>query len=55
MKYLREVRSALITAVLVFVAMQFLVAAMQPYLPLVLIGIVAITVGWMLYARATRL
>ncbi|MET3348988.1 UNVERIFIED_ORG: fatty acid desaturase [Arthrobacter sp. UYEF1] len=55
MKYLREVRAALVSAVLVFCAMQFLVAVMQPYLPLILIGIVVITVGWMLFARATRL
>lgn len=45
----------LMTAVVVFVVMQWLVAVMQPYLPLVLIGIVVTVVGMLLYSRATRL
>lgn len=55
MKWLKELRTMLLTALVVFVAMQLLVAVVQPYLPVILVCIVVITVGWFFYSRATRL
>lgn len=55
MKYLKELRTMLVTALVVFLAMQLLVAIIQPYIPIILAGIVVITVGWFFYGRATRL
>lgn len=55
MKYLKELRTAPVTALLVFLAMQFLVQIIQPYVPVILGAIVVITVGWFVYSRATRL
>lgn len=55
MKYLKEVRTMLLTALVVFLAMQVLVAVIQPYIPLILGAIVVLTVSWFFYSRATRL
>ncbi|WP_156507353.1 hypothetical protein [Arthrobacter sp. OY3WO11] len=55
MKYMREVRSALFIALAVFLAMQILLAVLQPYLIYILIGLVLTVVGMVLYGRATRL
>jgi hypothetical protein len=55
MKYLKEARTMLVTALVVFLAMQVLVQIIQPYVPLILGAIVVITVGWFVYSRATRL
>lgn len=54
MKWLRQLKSALITALVVFVAMQLLVAVIQPYIPLILIGIAVTTVGY-LFLMSRRL
>jgi hypothetical protein len=54
-KYLKELRTMLVTALVVFLAMQLLVAVIQPYIPIILIGVVVITVGWFFYSKATRL
>jgi uncharacterized membrane protein YccC len=55
MKWMQEIRTTLVTALVVFVAMQLLVAVIQQYIPIILIGIVVLTVGWFVYSRATRL
>ncbi len=55
MKYAKGLRDALITAVVVFLAMQVLVQIITPYIPMILIGVVVISVAWVFYSRATRL
>jgi len=55
MKWIKELRAALITALVVFLAMQLLIQIIQPFIPMILIGIVVITIGWFVYSRATRL
>lgn len=55
MKYLKEVRTMLLTAVLVVLLMNILTAIIQPWLPFLLVGLVVVTVGWFFYGRATRL
>ncbi|MDQ0672983.1 1,4-dihydroxy-2-naphthoate octaprenyltransferase [Pseudarthrobacter siccitolerans] len=55
MKYLKEVRTMLLTAVLVVLLMNILTAIIQPWLPFLLIGLVVATVAWLFYSRATRL
>ncbi|SDP33985.1 hypothetical protein SAMN04487914_108130 [Arthrobacter sp. ok909] len=55
MKYLKELRTMLVTALAVFILMNFLVQVIQPYVPIILIGVVVITLGWYAYSRATRL
>ena len=54
-KYLKEVRTMLLTAVLVVLLMNILTAIIQPWLPYLLVGLVVVTVGWFFYGRATRL
>jgi hypothetical protein len=54
-KYLKEARSMLITAVLVICAMNILMAIITPWLPLILGLLVVGTAGWFWYGRATRL
>ncbi|GAP53460.1 hypothetical protein AHiyo6_00250 [Arthrobacter sp. Hiyo6] len=55
MKYLKELRTMLVTALVVFVAMQVLITIIQPYVPVILGAIVVITVSWLVYGRITRL
>lgn len=55
MKYLKEVRTALVTALVVFLAMQVLMQIIQPFIPLIVIGVVVLSIGWYVYSRATRL
>lgn len=55
MKYLKEVRTMLLTAVLVVLLMNILTAIIQPWLPFLLAGLAVTTVLWLWYGRATRL
>lgn len=55
MKFMRQVKMALFTALAVFLAMQTLVAVLQPYLIYILIGLVLVPVGWFVYDRARNL
>jgi hypothetical protein len=44
-----QIRSWLVTALLVFVALNILLAVVRPFLPLIVVGIGLITVaGWLL-------
>ena len=49
-----QIRSWLITALLVFVAGNILLAIVKPLLPFILVGIALITVGGLLYRRGTH-
>ncbi|MDQ0923295.1 ABC-type nickel/cobalt efflux system permease component RcnA [Pseudarthrobacter sp. W1I19] len=55
MKYLKEIRTMLLTAVLVVVMMNILMAIIQPWLPVILVCLVVVTAGWFFYSRATKL
>lgn len=55
MKYLKELRAMLFSALAVFLMMQLLIAIIQPYIIFILVGLVLTVVGMMLYGRATRL
>lgn len=55
MKYLNEIRTMLLTAVVVVMAMNILMAIIQPWLPLILVCLVVLSAGWLFYSRATRL
>lgn len=52
---LEEVRTALFTAVLVVIGMQIILDIVKPYLGLILLGIIAATVGKWLYSRSKHL
>lgn len=55
MKYLKEVRTMLLTACLVVVTMNILQAIIQPWLPFLFAALAVVTVLWLWYGRATRL
>ncbi|MDN4611450.1 hypothetical protein [Arthrobacter burdickii] len=54
-KYLKEVRATLFAILAIFLAMQLVVAVIQPYIVYILVGLVVLTVGWFFYSRGTRL
>ena len=47
----KQIRQWLITALFVFVVLNILLAIIRPFLGIIMAGIVAITVGGMLYKR----
>ena len=47
----QQIRQWLITALFVFVVLNILLAMVRPFLGIIMAGIVAITVGGMLYER----
>lgn len=55
MKYLQQVKSALITALLVLVLAQVALAMVMPLMPLIICGLVLVSIGIYVYQRAKRL
>ena len=55
MNHLSKVKSALITALIVMVAMQLLTAIIGPYIPIIAGGLVVVGVGGYLYQRSKKL
>jgi len=51
----KQIKQWLTTALFVFVALNILLAIIRPFVPLIIVGIVLITVGGMIYKRGHHL